>query len=303
MQDPRTIPRLQTVFLRRPKRDQVMNLDPFLLQYNSVNVLRLEDVFAKTNGVVPPFRQSNHLMLFVKRGKGNRSMGSHRFTIENNSLAVIPRHLIHTAHYTTRPLGYLVCFNAGFLLEQAIPYRLVNSRRVLKPSLLPFMVLRQEEAKEITRIFEKLIEECNGSFEEKKQMIALKLVELLILSDRFFLEKTKTEGAVHRADLLEKFDALLEKNFLNHRGVRFYAETLHTHPNHLNHIVKKASGLTAKQTINNRLITEAKYLLTSTTLTVKEIAYDLGFEDPNYFVSFFKKQQHKTPGRYRRYPV
>lgn len=102
MQDPRTIPELQMAFSRKV-RGRVLNLDRFLLQYNSFNVLRLEDVFAKTDGEVPPFRQSNFLMLFVKNGKGNRSMGHHRFTIENNSLAIIPRHMIHTAHYTTQP--------------------------------------------------------------------------------------------------------------------------------------------------------------------------------------------------------
>lgn len=275
----------------------MINLDRFLLQYNSFNILRLEDVFAKTDGIVPPFRQSNFLMLFVKSGKGNRSMGHHRFTIASNSLAIIPRHMIHTARYTTCPLGYVVCFNADFLLQQAFPYRLINSRRVLKPSLLPFMVLRQKDAREMTKIFEKLIEECNGSFQEKKQMIALKLVELLILSDRFFSEKTNSDGA--HPDILQIFNELIEKNFLKHRAVGFYAATLHTHPNHLNYIVKKTTGLTAKQTIMNRLVSEAKYLLVSTTLSVKEVAYELGFEDPNHFVSFFKKQQHKTPTQYR----
>ena len=302
MQDPRTIPELQTAFSRRA-RGRVINLDQFLLQYNSFNVLRLEDVFAKTNGVVPPFRQSNFLMLFVKRGEGNRSMGHHRFTIENNSLAIIPRHMIHKARYTTRPLGYLVCFNADFLMQQAFSYRLINSRRVLKPSLLPFMVLSQKDANKITRIFEQLIEECNGSFEHKKQMIALKLVELLILSDRFFREQANSDAAMHNSGVLQTFDELIEKNFLKHRDVGFYAATLHTHPNHLNYLVKKATGRTAKQTIMNRLITEAKYLLVSTTMSVKEIAYELGFEDPNYFVSLFKTQQHQTPTQYRRHLV
>ena len=92
---------------------------------------------------------------------------------------------------------------------------------------------------------------------------------------------------------------VIESNFSKHREVQFYADALHTHPNNLNHIVKKATGLTAKQTITNRLIIEAKYLLVSTTLSVKEIAYELGFEDANYFNSFFKKDQQTTPAQYR----
>jgi AraC-like DNA-binding protein len=302
MQDPRTIPELQTAFSRRAK-GRVINLDRFLLQYNSFNVLRLEELFAKTDGVVPPFRLSNFLMLFVKSGEGNRFMGHHKFTIENNSLAIIPRHMIHSARYITCPLGYVVCFNADFLLQQSFSYRLINSRQVLRSSLLPFMVLKQEDANEITQIFEKLIEECNGSFEEKKQMIALKLMELLILSDRFFKEQAKPGSAAHQPEVLRTFNELIEKNFLKHRAVGFYASALYTHPNNLNHIVKKATGFTAKQTITNRLITEAKNLLASTTLSVKEIAYELGFEDPNHFISFFRKQQSETPSQYRSHLV
>ena len=71
----------------------------------------------------------------------------------------------------------------------------------------------------------------------------------------------------------------------------------------MNHIVKKATGLTAKQTISKRIVIEAKYLLSSTTLSVKEIAYELGFEDANYFISFFKKEQQTTPTQYRTQPV
>jgi AraC-like DNA-binding protein len=298
MQDPRIIQELQTAFSRR-RKDHVIDLDKFLLHYTPFNVLRLEDIYVKTGGVIPPFRQSNFLMLFIKSGAGKRSMGHNTFTIENNSLAIIPKYITHTARYTTRPLGYLVCFKADFLLQQALPYRLLNSRRVLKPSLLPFMVLKKQDAHEITNIFEKMIEECNGSFEEKKQMIALKLVELLILSDRFFKDQAKSDCATHYSDILRTFNELIEKNFMKHREVCFYAATLYTHPNNLNRVIKTMTGLTAKQTIINRLITEAKYLLLSTSLSIKQIAYELGFEDPNYFVTFFKKQQQKTPTQYR----
>lgn len=130
-------------------------------------------------------------------------------------------------------------------------------------------------------------------------MIALKLLELLILCDRFFTHQDICDCTADYTEVILTFNELLETNFRHHRDVQFYAAAMHTHPNNLNHMVKKATGLTAKQTINNRLVIEAKYLLSSTTLTIKEIAYELGFEDPNYFISFFKKEQLATPSQYR----
>lgn len=298
MQGLNLIKELQLAFSKSVK-DGVIDLDNLLITRNSFNLVRLEDLYLKTNGIIPPFRQSDFLILFVKAGAGERSIGHYTFTIRDNSLAVIPTRVIHASRYTSQPYGYFISFNPDFFLQQAFSYKLLNSKKVLNPSLQPFMVLSEEQANEITNIFEKIIEECSSGFEEKKQMVALKLLELLILCDRFFMEKAEYDHTVDYSGILQAFNDLIERNFSKHRDVQFYADALHTHPNNLNHIVKKATGLTAKQTVINRLIIEAKYLLISTSLSVKEIAYELGFEDPNYFISFFKKDQHATPANYR----
>jgi AraC-like DNA-binding protein len=302
MQNQRLIQELQLAFSKGVK-DGVIELDGKLMDRKDFNILRLEDLYLETKGVIPPFRQSDFMILFVKQGSGKRSIGHYTFTIEDNSLAVIPKRVIHAATYNSQPTGYLITFHPDFFLQQSFSYKLLDNKRVLKPSLQPFMVLSNEQATEMTDIFEKIIEECNSGFEEKKQMIALKLLELLLLCDRFFTEKAACDCTLGYSDLLQTFNELIESNFTRHRNVQFYADALNTHPNNLNYLVKKATGLTAKQTITNRLIIEAKYLLVSTSLTVKEIAYELGFEDANYFISFFKKDQHATPLLYRHQPV
>ena len=86
---------------------------------------------------------------------------------------------------------------------------------------------------------------------------------------------------------------------MEQRSVKFYADQLNVHPNYLNSIVKKQTGLTAKESIQNRLLLETKYLLHSTNLSIKEIANQVGFTDPNYFTSFFSKLENISPGNYR----
>lgn len=298
MQDAHLIQELKHAFSKRVK-DGFIDLDRFLSNHQSFNILRLEDLHDQTRGIVPPFRQSDFLILFVKQGAGQRSIGHYSFTIQDNSLAVIPKHVIHAASYSGKPYGYLVSFNPDFFLSQAFSYKLLNGRRLLKPSLRPVIVLSQEQATAISNIFETIIEEANSGFSEKKEMIALKLLELLILCDRFFYEQDICECTAGYSKTVEAFNELIESNFTKHRDVLFYATALHTHPNNLNSVIKKATGLTAKQTITNRVLIEAKFLLASGTLSVKEIAYELGFDDPNYFNSFFKKELHVTPAQYR----
>jgi AraC family transcriptional activator of pobA len=71
------------------------------------------------------------------------------------------------------------------------------------------------------------------------------------------------------------------------------------HPNHLNALIKKHTGLSAKESIRNRILLEIKHLLHSTRLSIKQISDQMGFKDPNYFNTFFKRAENQSPGNYR----
>jgi AraC family transcriptional activator of pobA len=100
-------------------------------------------------------------------------------------------------------------------------------------------------------------------------------------------------------DLVKRFAAAVEEHFLKDKSVSFYAALLNVHPNHLNAVIKAHTGLTAKESIQNRLMLEAKYLLHHTDLSIKEISHLIGFDDPNYFGVFFKRCEHRSPASYR----
>jgi len=85
------------------------------------------------------------------------------------------------------------------------------------------------------------------------------------------------------------------------RSVQYYAKLLYVHPNHLNAVVKKETGKPAKTHIHQQLIDEAKLLLIETDLSVKEIAYRLGFREPAHFHTFFRKHTSSTPIGYRQH--
>jgi AraC-like DNA-binding protein len=299
MQDFQLVQQLGQAFTNKVKQ-AVIDLDNILVDRNSFSLVRVEELYARTKGLVPPYRQSDFLIIFVKTGEGKRSIGPYTYPVKANSLAIIPQRIIHASSYTSPPTGYFITFNPDFFLQQAFSYKLLNNKKVLKPSHSSYLVLNKVQADVITGIFEQIIGECDSRLEEGKQMIALKLLELLVLCDRYISDEDHPDGTHDYSTILQTFNDLIEHHFAKHHDVHFYANALHTHPNNLNHIVKKETGLTAKQTIIKRLIFEARYLLVATTLSVKEIAYQLGFEDPNYFISFFKKEQSVTPVDFRK---
>jgi AraC-like DNA-binding protein len=82
-------------------------------------------------------------------------------------------------------------------------------------------------------------------------------------------------------------------------SVKFLADSVHLTPSYLSDLLRKETGKNAQEHIHSYLIDEAKNLLLNSEKNVSEIAYDLGFEYPQYFNKLFKKKTGKTPLEYR----
>jgi AraC-like DNA-binding protein len=94
---------------------------------------------------------------------------------------------------------------------------------------------------------------------------------------------------------IDKFEYLKS----NPEHVKFLADNVHLSPSYLSDLLRKETGKNAQEHIHFYLIDEAKNLLLNSEKNVSEIAYDLGFEYPQYFNKLFKKKTGKTPMEYR----
>ena len=91
------------------------------------------------------------------------------------------------------------------------------------------------------------------------------------------------------------FRDLLESNYLKFKTVSKYANLICISEKRLGRATAKVLGKSPKEIINDRILLEAKRLLVHTNLSIKEIGQELGFEDPAYFVRYFKKSTTTTP--------
>ena len=215
-------------------------------------------------------------------------------------MIVIPTRVITSSkNWTLDTKGYVLLFNIHFFLQNNFTHKFIESKKILSSSIQPNIQLTENQAEEIADIFETLIKEKRLKSIHMKELIALKILELVIISERLFEAERIFEESIPSIDIIKRFIDLLDINLLKMHAVRFYAEQLTVHPNYLNSLIKKHIGLTAKEAIQNRLLLETKYLLHSTTLTIKEISNHLGFNDPNYFTVFFKRLEKVSPANYR----
>ena len=286
--------------LARKAEENIIDLDSRFIYKFDLQVHRFEDVMRGTNGTIPPHRWSYHRILLIKKGSGEFTTGIYKFKAIKNTLIVIPNRVITSSkNWTLDMEGYVLLFNVDFFLQNNFSNKYLESKRILSSSMQPYIQLTDKEAEEISAIFETILEEKKSESDLKNELISLKILELLIFSERLFDKKQNLADNIPSTDIIKKFLELLEVNFSKERSVTFYAGKLAIHPNHLNALIKKHTGLTAKESIRNKLLIETKYLLHSTNMSIKEISNELGFNDPNYLTSFFTKLENVSPGNYR----
>jgi AraC-like DNA-binding protein len=101
-------------------------------------------------------------------------------------------------------------------------------------------------------------------------------------------------------DYFNHFKLLVEENFSKTRDAKVYASDLSISYKHLNEVCKEIAKTTAKSFIDSYVTLEAKRMLVSTSLSVKEIAFALGFDEPTNFLKYFRKHTNLTPVEFRK---
>lgn len=99
--------------------------------------------------------------------------------------------------------------------------------------------------------------------------------------------------------LLYEFVNLVVKNFREQRGIEYYADTLCISSRHLSSICKEITGQTAKEYLNNYIITNIRLMLTTSDLTITQISDEFNFPNASFFTKFFKQKTGMTPKQYR----
>ncbi len=127
------------------------------------------------------------------------------------------------------------------------------------------------------------------------------LLHNLLLSSERLWQKQKVERASKGIDFdyTVLFKDLLEVHFRTDKLVNAYASKMAVSEKRLNKATTQVLGKTPKEIIEERVILESKRLLTYTNLSVKEIAVAMGFDEPTYFIRFFRKQTGGTPLEFR----
>lgn len=168
------------------------------------------------------------------------------------------------------------------------------------------LFLSDKEEQTLDHIIENIKQEYQANIDKfSKQIIITQIESLLGYADRFYNRQFITrEKSNHQ--ILGRLEELLSDYFnsdnLTSKGlptVQHIADTLHVSPKYLSSLLKVLTGQSTQQHIHDKLIAKAKEKLSTTQLSVSEIAYELGFEHVQSFSKLFKAKTHISPVEFR----
>ena len=262
----------------------------------------METIYQKAKGKPDrPHRHDYYTVLFVSKAKGKHVIDYKTYPFGNLEVHFVSPGQVHQVVVTSKPKGYVITFSRDFLAENNIPESFIQNINLFKEiGENPPLQLDENTYQKLNRVILEMYECLPKDLLYRKRALGALLQLFLIYSNNsLLLDEKQLDEENPNVCILRDFKTLVDEKFQEMHKVNAYAELMNLSSKHLSQTIKNQTGKTAKNLINDRLLLEAKRLLLHTDLSVKEIAYQLGFEEPLHFSGFFKKQAKKSPSEFR----
>jgi AraC-like DNA-binding protein len=264
---------------------------------------KMEDIYDQCGGEPDrPHRHDYFTIVFVLHGEGTHTIDFKDYSLDRGTTFFIYPGQVHQVMATSRPEGYVMTFTSAFLLRNNISDQLINDVYLYNDyGESPPLILDEkgiEQFKPLIEQMDEVIKQSSGyAYEALGAMLKLFLIWSVNVCQVNRQENPQTQETGNR--LMRDFKHLIDQNYSQYHKVRDYANLLAVTSDYLNKTVKALSGKSAKDLIQHRLVLEAKRTLLFTENTNKEIAFQLGFEEPAHFSNFFKRQTSQSPSEFR----
>lgn len=268
-----------------------------------IEVLSLQTLTnTKKELLVSPHRTNFYHIFLFENCQPTHFVDFEPIKIEPYSLLFIDKDRVHQFDQLLNYEGKLIVFTEDFFCKTETDIKFLRSSILFNDlENKPFFKLNKVDFEKYSNICESIIEELSLPADNSKPFLLKNLLHnFLLLAEREKRKQGFTE-LKKSADLdyTLLFRDLLEKNYTKLKTVNDYAQLIFISEKRLGQATAKILGKSPKEIINDRILLEAKRLLVHTHLSIKEIGQELGFEDPAYFVRYFKKNTETTPVEFR----
>jgi AraC family transcriptional activator of pobA len=256
-----------------------------------------------------PNRREFYKIMYVTKGIGIFTLGLKNFYIDQPTILFLhPNEIISWKKLNTESEGYICFFKKSMADDHPLLKAQIEKYQLFSDTSKSVIRLTPADIVELDNIFSQMLATDvvhGGSLaEDAMQAYLLLLMIASTKSARYAEPDAVTDEFRHIHDffqLLEKETANVNyTNPVQLRTAKEFADKLFVHPNHLNVLLKKHTGMNLSAHIKNRLLEESKVLLLRTDWTLQDVGFAIGFSDQPNFSQFFKKNTGMTPAEFRK---
>lgn len=288
-----------------------MTVDPIQIKFqNSQNpkatfdILDLRDLFGRRfedHSPVQLHRVDFYLIIFIEKGSGTHTIDFQDYTYQPGTVLTIRKDQIHKFHENNSVKGNLLLFTDDFLVSYLEQLEALKSLQLFNEVLdEPKIQLNEAELKEMKKAILRLKNEYfNVSDDYSFGILRSELHILITKLFRIKAKKSTSTGDRKYLDTFINFQKLVETQVSQNTQVQYYAKALGVSTKTLNTVTKTIVHKSAKAFIDEICTKQIKRLLINTNLSIKEIAYTMGFYESTNFYKYFKRQTKSTPDHFR----
>lgn len=237
-----------------------------------------------------PHRHDFYHLLFLEKASGWHEIDFNRYKAKSKQIFNVLPGQVHSWSFKTGTKGFVLEFTKESLGNHSHNKELLERLQNVPASF--------ENA--LTKDLEILLQQLFAEFKNQDTGYNLCLEYLL---QTLLLKLTRKQSSIKfraQSSLIENYRNLIDKNFKTEHTVAFYAKELGLSSKALTTKIASALGKPAGALVQERCLIEAKRLLSYSELSIAEISYSIGYEDPNYFARWFRKSTGLTAGQFRK---
>ncbi len=250
--------------------------------------------------VLVPHRHDFYVTVFFTSGSGFHEIDFRRYSIESGAVFFMQPGQIHHWEFSRETEGFVILHSRSFF-ELNIRGVSLEKFPFFSSKLNISKLYISDSRKSNIATLQNLLEEFEGQRLFRHIKMAALVSELYIDLARLYVEnhpKFIQQNTLY-SNKFRELEAMIDRYFIKEKGVEFYAEKLNISSRHLNRICQDVANKTFTQLLTERVMLEARHLLSSSELNFNEIARQLGYEEYSYFSKLFKQYCGSTPKAFR----
>lgn len=268
--------------------------------YQFKGIFSLQEVVFDTACVVHESEQiEDYSVFYIKEGKGSYQIDFKSYSFDGNVLFFLSPGQVFSVETEKIKQAYKMSFARDFYCIQTHDKE-VSCNGVLFNNVYetPFVSPDLGELSKLDNLIYELTEEFKLGETAQYDMLQSYLKQFIILSVRI-KKGAQTMVTEQSTPLFKNFSTLVEVHYKKQHAIAFYADRLGVSPKSLSKHFQRVGLLKPSEYVKNRIILEAKRKLLYADSSIKNIAYELGFNDPAYFTRFFTKASGQSPKKYK----